>query len=166
MISAGGIYREVSDDLAQLDSPCSAASTVCSTTSSLSWTVSAPPSLTTPTASSRLSGSLSAGPTSSWNFPAGTLNSHRAKSAPFSSATERKHRSHPYQRPAAADSPKWPRHKTEKTGKCIDKDIFQDLKSPTLPNSCAKALLNSPAFSSAECDDNEWTVGPGNPYSI
>jgi len=161
-ISAGGIYREVSDDLAQLDSLCSAASTVCSTTSSLSWTVSAPPSLTTPTASTRLSGSLSAGPTSSWNFPAGTFDSHRAKSAPFSSATERQHRCHPYQRPAAADNPKWPRHRTEKTGKCIDKDIFQDLKSPTLP----KALLNCPALSSAECDDSEWTVGPGNPYSI
>ncbi len=92
--------------------------------------------------------------------------SHRATTALSRSATEPQHRSHPYQRPAAADSPKWPRHKTEKTGKCIDKDIFQDLKSPTLPNSCAKALLNSPAFSSAECDDSEWTVGSGNPYSI
>ena len=165
-ISAGGIYREVSDDLAQLDSLCSAASTVCSTTSSLSWTVSAPPSLTAPTASTRLSSSLSAGPTSSWNFPTGPFDSHRATSALSGSATERQHRSHPYQRPAAADNPKWPRHRTEKTGKCIDKDIFQDLKSPTHPNSCAKALLNCPALSSAECDDSEWTVGPGNPYSI
>ena len=153
----GGLYRECSDDLAHLDSLCSSASTVCTSVSSLSWTVSVP-SLTTSNPSISPSTSLSAGPSSSCDFPAGSLDSHRATSALARAA--RQHRSHPYQKPAAADCLK-SRHRPETTVN-KDKDSFEELRSVGT-NSLGLSLNNPSVVASAECDDSEWTLGAGNP---
>ena len=152
----GGLYRECSDDLSHLDSLCSSASTVCTSVSSLSWTVSVP-SLTTSNPSISPSTSLSAGPSSSCDFPAGSLDSHRATSALARAA--RQHRSHPYQKPAAADCLK-SRHVPETTVN-KDKDSFEELRSVGT-NTLGLSLVN-PSLASAECDDSEWTLGAGNP---
>jgi hypothetical protein len=153
----GGLYRECSDDLSHLDSLCSSASTVCTSVSSLSWTVGVP-SLTTSNPSISPSTSLSAGPSSSCDFPAGSLDSHRATSALARAA--RQHRSHPYQKPAAADSVK-SRHRPETTFN-QDKDSFEELRSVGT-NTLGLSLANPSLAASAECDDSEWTLGAGNP---